>query len=114
MTIADTLARLARLFSHLADRAEPWLPNDGTLIHWSLYAWLLCLLCLSPALLRIAMLRPRRLDPIWGLVAMLAMNRLSFLLRISPQVSHATAIALAVAMALLSISYQASDRAAAR
>ena len=95
----------------VADQIEPLLPVDATLVHWNLYAWLLCLLCLSPAMVRIVTLRPRSLDPIWGLVGLLAMNRLSFLAKISPEVSHATALALALAMSALSTWYQRWDRA---
>ena len=114
MTANLQLSRLADLakdaLARAANHIEPLLPADATLVHWSLYAWLLCLLCLCPAVWRIMTLRPRSLDPIWGLVFLLAMNRLSFLAHISPEVSHATALILALAMAALSTWYQRTDR----
>lgn len=79
-----------------------------------LSAWLFCLACLTPAVLRIARRRPLNLDPIWGLVFLLAVNRISFALRVSPEGSRATAMILAVAMGLISLSYQRRDAAAAR
>jgi hypothetical protein len=48
----------------------------------SVGAWLLCLACLSPAVWRIARRRARSLDPIWGVVFLLAVNRLSFLFHV--------------------------------
>ena len=110
MVIANIAGRAIAALTALCNRVEPYLPSDATLVHWSLCAWLLCLLCLCPAVWRIMTLRPRSLDPIWGLVALLAMNRLSFLAHISPEVSHATALILALAMAAMSTWYQRTDR----
>lgn len=72
-------------------------------------AWLLCLACLSPAVARILQRKGRSLDPIWGVVFLLAVNRLSFLARVSIELSHITAIVLALAMAAISIGYQRHD-----
>jgi len=79
-----------------------------------LISWLFCLACLTPAVLRIARRRPRYLDPIWGLVFLLAINRISFALRVSADGSRATAMILAVAMGVISLSYQRRDAAAGR
>lgn len=76
----------------------------------SVGAWLLCLACLSPAVWRLVRRRARSLDPIWGVVFLLVLNRLSFLLKVSPLISHTTAVALALVMAGLTISYQRGDR----
>ena len=93
-----------------------WIASHGDqlLVRASFPAWLICLACLSPAVWRIARARARSLDPIWGLVFLLSLNRLSFLLHISAALSHATAFALALAMAALSTSYQQHDREMAR
>jgi hypothetical protein len=88
-----------------------WSNLDGLLVRISIPAWLMCLACLSPALYRLMRRRPRYLDPIWGLVALLTLNRLSFLFHVSIKGSHATAILLALAMAWMSTSYQWHDRA---
>lgn len=72
-------------------------------------AWLLCIACLMPAVLRILRRRGRYLDPIWAVVFLLAVNRLSFLLRVSPELSHLTAVLLALAMAATTVGYQRSD-----
>ena len=72
-------------------------------------AWLLCLACLIPAVLRILRRRGRYLDPIWGVVFLLAVNRMSFLLRVSTELSHLTAVVLALAMAWIAIGYQRHD-----
>ncbi|WP_242149643.1 hypothetical protein [Sphingomonas sp. BAUL-RG-20F-R05-02] len=79
-----------------------------------LASWVFCLACLTSAVVRIAQRRPRYLDPIWGLVFLLAINRISFALRISPDWSRATAMILAIAMGLISLSYQRSDAGVAR
>lgn len=73
-------------------------------------AWLFCLACLSPAVVRQVTWRGRYLDPIWSVVFLLALNRLSFLLRLSIEGSHVTAFALAIGMGLMSASYQRHDR----
>jgi len=76
----------------------------------SVAAWLLCLACLSPAAWRLLRRRARSLDPIWGVVFLLVLNRLTFLAKLSPLISHATAVALALVMAGLTVSYQRGDR----
>ncbi len=72
-------------------------------------AWLLCIVCLTPAVLRLLRRRGRYLDPIWGVVFLLAVNRLSFLLRVSTELSHLTAVLLALAMAWIAVGYQRND-----
>lgn len=76
----------------------------------SVGAWLLCMACLLPAVWRIAWRRARSLDPIWGVVFLLAVNRLAFLFHVEPLVSHGTAFLLALAMAVLTVWYQRHDR----
>ncbi len=76
----------------------------------SVGAWLVCLACLSPAVWRIARRRARSLDPIWGVVFLLAVNRLSFLFHVQPLISHGTALLLAIAMSGLTLWYQRHDR----
>lgn len=75
-----------------------------------LIAWLFCLACLLPAIGRILRRRARYFDPVWGVVFMLALNRLSFISRVSIEGSYATAIVLAIAMGCLSLSFQRYDR----
>lgn len=90
--------------------------HGATVMGWdipqpvSVVAWLICLLCLSPAVLRIALRKALYLDPIWGVVFLLAVNRLSFLFHAKPIVAHGTAILLALAMAGLTQWYQRHDR----
>ncbi|WP_277969317.1 hypothetical protein [Sphingomonas echinoides] len=76
----------------------------------ALCAWLFCLACLSPAVWRILRRRGRYLDPIWGLVFMLAVNRVTFIARVSFETSHITAILLAIAMGAVTLSFQRHDR----
>jgi uncharacterized membrane protein YoaK (UPF0700 family) len=76
----------------------------------ALVAWLFCLACLSPAVWRIMRRRGRYLDPIWGLVFMLAINRLTFIARVSLEASHITAALLALAMGAVTLSFQRHDR----
>ncbi|MBW6522396.1 hypothetical protein KZ810_02695 [Sphingomonas sp. RHCKR47] len=76
----------------------------------SVGAWLFCLACLAPAVWRLVRRRARSLDPIWGVVFLLVVNRLTFLAKLSPLISHSTAVALALVMSALTISYQWSDR----
>ena len=76
----------------------------------ALVAWLFCLACLSPAVWRIMRRRGRYLDPIWGLVFMLAVNRVTFIARVSFETSHITAILLAIAMGAVTLSFQRHDR----
>ena len=75
----------------------------------SFACWLFCIGCLMPAVLRIVRRRPRYLDPIWGLVFLLAANRISFVLQVSSEGSRVTAMAMAIGMGLLSLSYQKRD-----
>jgi hypothetical protein len=75
----------------------------------SVASWLICLLCLSPAVWRIANRRALSLDPIWGVVFLLAVNRLSFLFHAQPIAAHGTAVLLALAMAGLTQWYQRHD-----
>lgn len=83
---------------------------DDVLRVAGLPAWFVCLGCLLPAVIRLLRGKGRYLDPIWGIVFLLALNRVSFLLRISAEVSHATAIALALVMGSGSLWYQMHDR----
>lgn len=76
----------------------------------SIAAWIVCLAALSPAIWRMARRRGRYLDPVWGLVFLLAANRLSFLLFDAEAFSRATAAALAIVMAVVSTSYQKDDK----
>lgn len=79
-------------------------------LRWlSVLAWLFCLACLSPAIVRQLSWRGRYLDPIWCVVFLLGLNRLSFLLRLPIEGSRGTALALAIGMGLLSVSYQRRD-----
>jgi hypothetical protein len=72
-------------------------------------AWLFCIACLMPAVVRLLRRRGRYLDPIWAVVFLLAVNRLSFLLRVSTELSHLTAVVLALAMAWIAVGYQRND-----
>lgn len=83
---------------------------DAILMRGSIAAWLLCLACLAPAIWRIVCRRPRLTDPIWCLVSLLAINRLLFLIHVPREIAHGTAIALAMSMAALTLSYQRHDR----
>ena len=76
----------------------------------SVGAWLLCMACLFPAVWRIARRRARSLDPIWGVVFLLSVNRLAFLFHVQPLISHGTALLLAIAMSCLTLWYQRHDR----
>jgi hypothetical protein len=71
--------------------------------------WLICLAALSPAVFRLMGARGRYLDPIWAIVFLLAVNRLTFLLQVSRPLSHITALLLALAMAWFSLWYQRHD-----
>lgn len=85
------------------DASAPW--------RWgSIAAWALCLCVLLPPAWRMLARRSLYLDPLWCIVGLLALNRESFLLRISATGSHATALLLALAMAGMSWSYQRVDR----
>lgn len=76
----------------------------------ALVAWVFCLICLLPAIWRIGWRRSRYLDPIWGTVFLLALNRLTFIARVSLEFSHLTAAALAIGMGALALSFQRHDR----
>ncbi|WP_242140882.1 hypothetical protein [Sphingomonas sp. TREG-RG-20F-R18-01] len=82
---------------------------DELLRRASAPAWMLCIVCLSPSIWRLARGRGRRLDPIWALVFLLAVNRLSFLFRVSAELSHATALILALTMSWCTVWYQRRD-----
>uniref|UniRef100_UPI0035CB444E hypothetical protein n=1 Tax=uncultured Sphingomonas sp. TaxID=158754 RepID=UPI0035CB444E len=82
---------------------------DHALRLLSVPAWLICIGCLAPAIWRLIRGRGRNLDPIWGVVFLLAVNRMSFLLRVSAEMSHATAALLALAMAWTAHWYQRHD-----
>ncbi len=73
------------------------------------WAWGICILCLMPAFARMTVGRGRRLDAIWAVVLLLAINRESFLFRVSPALSHASAALLALVMAAFSAWYQRHD-----
>ncbi|UAK25876.1 hypothetical protein [Sphingomonas nostoxanthinifaciens] len=75
----------------------------------SVAAWIICIACLLPAVLRLVRFRGRYLDGLWGTVFLLAVNRLAFLTHISAEASLATAIVLALTMAYLSTWYQRHD-----
>lgn len=80
------------------------------LLRWAnVLAWLFCLACLAPAVWRLMLRRARYLDPVWALIFLLSLNRLSFLLHVSVQISLATALVMAIAMGLFSRSYQGAD-----
>ncbi len=83
---------------------------DEYLRQASVPAWLFCLACLLPAILRILLRQARSLDAIWGVTFLLGLNRLSFLYRLSAEASHASALVLAIAMGAMSWSYQRHDR----
>lgn len=72
-------------------------------------AWLICLLALMPAIVRLLVGKGRYLDPIWGIVFLLAVNRLTFLFSISRPLSHLTALILALVMAYFARWYQRHD-----
>jgi lipopolysaccharide export LptBFGC system permease protein LptF len=76
----------------------------------AIVAWLICLACLSPAVGRMFTRRSLYLDPVWGIVFLLALNRLSFLFRINAILSFTTAFILALVMGAGSIWYQKHDR----
>jgi hypothetical protein len=67
------------------------------------------LLALLPAVLRLMRGKGRYLDPIWALVFLLAVNRLTFLFDVSRPLSHLMALILALAMAHFSHWYQRRD-----
>ena len=71
--------------------------------------WTVVLVCLAPAVWRLISHRGRHLDALLGLIFLLALNRLSFLLRISPEFSHAGALLLAMALVPLAVWYQRHD-----
>jgi len=76
----------------------------------SVPAWLFCLACLSPAVWRLLRGRGRYYDPVWAVVFLLTLNRLSFLFSVSAEMSHATALVLALVMGAWSLWYQKRDR----
>jgi hypothetical protein len=72
-------------------------------------AWVICLLALSPAVVRLMRGVGRYLDPIWGIVFLLAVNRLTFLFDVSRPLSHLMALILALVMAYFARWYQRHD-----
>ena len=87
-----------------------WTHPDAALVQVSIPAWCLVLACLAPAAWRLMRRRTRYLDALWGVVGMLALNRLGLLFHISREVSHASGAALAFALAWMVVSYQRLDR----
>ena len=81
--------------------------------HWlriaSGAASLLCLLVMIPAVYRLVRGRGRYLDPIWAMLLLLSVNRLSFLLRVSPTFSLGSALLLALVLAPFAVWYQRHD-----
>lgn len=82
---------------------------DEVLRVFSVPAWIVCATCLSPAVARLCRGRGRYLDPIWALVFLLAINRLSFILHVSSELSRITALILALVMAYFTVWYQRRD-----
>lgn len=76
----------------------------------SVVAWLICLIVLAPAPWRLIRRRSRYSDALLSLVALLVVNRLSFLLFDLDAASHGTAVVLALTMAWLAGSYQREER----
>ena len=81
--------------------------------HWirvvSVGAWLFCLACMAAPALRLIRGRGRHLDPIWAIVLLLSVNRLSFLLHVSSLFSLSSALVLALVLARFSLWYQHRD-----
>jgi hypothetical protein len=75
----------------------------------SVPVWLLLAGCLVPAVWRMLWHRGRHYDPVWAIVFLLTLNRLSFVFRVSAEFSHASAIVLALTMAGFSRWYQRHD-----
>jgi len=99
----EHLIPILRLLGDIASRADEWLRPV------SIPAWLICLLCLSPAILRLLRGRGRYLDPIWAIVFLLAINRVLYLSHLSPELSRGSAIVLALTMGGFSLWYQHHD-----
>lgn len=114
MSISDFATRLVDAVTAACGLLLSHLPTDTDLVRVSVLVWVICLICLSPAVFRIACGRSRSLDPIWGLMTLLVLNRLSFLLHISREVSHLTAILLAIGSTIVTVSYQRWDGRTAR
>lgn len=74
-----------------------------------LAAWLICLAVLTPAVWRLLRWRQRYLDTIWLVVALLVVNRLSYLFQAPAAASHGTSTFLALAMAVVAWTYQRRD-----
>jgi hypothetical protein len=83
---------------------------DDALRAASVVTWSILIVCLVPAIWRLLRARGRYFDPVWGIVFLLAINRLSFLARIPLELSHATAALLALTMAGMTIGYRHHDR----
>lgn len=82
---------------------------DYVLSRASIPAWVVCLICLAPAVWRLLRWRGQYLDPLFGIIFLLAINRLTFLIHVSAIFSHASALILALAMAYFAVWYQRRD-----
>lgn len=75
----------------------------------SVAGWCICLGCFAPAIGRLLRGRGRLHDPIWGLMFLLAANRLLFLSRASPEAAQSMAAVLALVTAYFAVWYQRYD-----
>jgi hypothetical protein len=87
----------------------PAILTDEPLRLVGVLCWLICLASLLPAVVRLITGRGRYLDPLLALIFLLAVNRLTFLFRVSWEGSQMTAAVLALIMAGFSIWYQRHD-----
>lgn len=71
--------------------------------------WSVALLVLLPAIWRLSTGRGRYTDAIWGIAFAGISNRLSYLLHVSPIVSHVTAAATGVAVIGFAVWYQLDE-----
>ena len=79
--------------------------------HWiRAAAWGVALVALFPAVRRIVARRARHLDPLWAVAFLLVLNRLSWVFRVSPVLSHSTGVVLALLLAGMSWWYQRVDK----
>ncbi len=85
------------------------LVDDATWRTVDPWMWGLCILCMIPAAWRVICGKGRSLDAIWAVAGLLAVNRESFLFRVNPALSHASAAILALVLAGFSIWYQRHD-----
>jgi len=73
-------------------------------------AWCITLLVLLPAIWRLLRGQGRHTDAIWGLSFLGISNRLTYLLHISPLLSHLTALLVAFGVAGFAAWYQLDER----